>query len=138
MANLIETVADIKAFKVLQQALRATGLDDTLSELGPFTLFAPTDEAFARLPDGALETMFKDIPRLRAALTRHIAPGVISMIDAMQAVSPKTLSGQPLSFASTNGLTVDNARITTADITADNGVLHIIDEVITEKPPRNN
>ena len=132
MANLIQTVADIEAFKVLRQALHATGLDDTLSELGPFTLFAPTDEAFARLPDEPLETIFKDIPRLRAMLTRHIAPGVITMLDAMGEINPKTLGGHPLFFMSAKGLTVNNARITTADIVADNGMLHIIDDVIME------
>ena len=132
MANLMKTVTDIEAFKVLQQALRATGLDETLAELGPFTLFAPTDQAFARLPDGMLETVFKDLPQLRAVLARHIAPGVITVVDALGKIAPKTLGGQTLSFESVNGLTVNNARITTADLIADNGVLHIVDDVLAE------
>ena len=99
-----------------------------------------TDEAFTRLPDETLETMFKEIPQLRAVLTQYIVPGVITMIDAWHEVNPKTLSGQTLFFASANGLTVNNAWITTADVATDKGMLPslLIDDVAVENPELND
>jgi uncharacterized surface protein with fasciclin (FAS1) repeats len=103
---------------------------DTLKGKGPFTVFAPTDEAFAKLPEGTLESLLKDKEKLTAILTYHVVPGKVMAKDVMKLDSAKTVQGQMVTIDTSNGVMVDNARVVKTDIETSNGVIHVIDTVI--------
>lgn len=130
MANIVETAIAAGSFKTLVAAVQAAGLAETLSGPGPFTIFAPTDEAFAKLPAGTVEALLKDIPKLEAVLTYHVVPGKVMAADVIKLASAKTVQGQSVTIATINGVKVDGANVVKTDIETDNGVIHVIDRVI--------
>lgn len=133
MANIVETAVAAGTFKTLVTAVKAAGLADTLSGPGPFTVLAPTDEAFAKLPAGTVEGLLKDIPKLTAVLTYHVIPGKLMAADVIKLASAKTVQGQSVTIASINGVKVNGANVVKTDIETDNGVIHVIDSVILPK-----
>ena len=113
--------------------MKAAGLVDTLKGPGPFTVFAPTDEAFAKLPEGALEDLLKpeNKAKLQSVLTYHVVPGKVMSRDVMKLNSAKTAQGSSIKIKATdNGVMVNDAHVVKADIAASNGVIHVIDKVI--------
>ena len=113
--------------------MTAAGLVPTLKGPGPFTVFAPTDAAFAKLPAGTVEALLQDIPKLTAILTYHVVPGKVLAETVMtpNGQTVKTVNGAEITVAVTpDGVTVDNAKVVTVDVVADNGVIHVIDSVI--------
>jgi uncharacterized surface protein with fasciclin (FAS1) repeats len=130
-----ETVIDVAAadgrFSALINALETAGLDETLRGKGPFTIFAPTDDAFAALPEGQLDRMLADIPTLTSMLLCHVVMGKFTAADLAALSAIDTIGGQHITFTSTDDtIQVNEARITTADLEAANGIIHIIDTVI--------
>ena len=133
MKNLVETAASNDAFKTLVAAVKAAGLVGTLAGKGPFTVFAPTDEAFAKLPDGTVESLLKpeNKEKLISILTYHVIPGKVMSKDIKPSQMVKTVNGQQVSIKLSYGkVSVEGASVTAADVEADNGVIHIIDTVI--------
>jgi uncharacterized surface protein with fasciclin (FAS1) repeats len=133
MANIVELAVSAGGFDTLVAAVKAAGLVDTLSSPGPFTVFAPNDDAFAKLPEGTVEALLKDIPKLTAILTYHVVPGKMMAADVVKAESLKTVQGQSITVDASDGVRVDGATVIQADIEADNGVCHVIDSVILPK-----
>lgn len=134
--NIVETAVAAENFKTLVAAVKAAGLVETLSGAGPFTVFAPTDEAFAKLPKGTLETLLKpeNKAQLVAILTYHVVPGEVYAKDAMKLEKAKTVQGGELALKVVDGgLTVDGAKVVKADIACANGVIHVIDAVVMPK-----
>ncbi len=132
-SDIVETAVAAGSFETLAAALDAAGLVDALKARGPFTVFAPTDEAFAHLPEGTLEALLKPGNRddLRAILTYHVTPGRVSAAEARNLRAAPTLNGQRLSVkAEGGGLTIGGASVVTADIGASNGIIHVIDRVL--------
>ena len=130
MSNIVETATNAGSFKTLVAAVQAAGLGATLSGPGPFTVFAPTDDAFAELPAGTVEGLLKDIPKLTQILTFHVVPGKLMAADVVKLTSAKTVQGQNVTIEAHNGVTVNGAKVVTPNIEADNGVIHVIDRVI--------
>ena len=130
MADIVETAVSAGSFKTLVAAVTAAGLADTLKSTGPFTVFAPTDAAFAKLPAGTVESLLKDIPKLTSILTYHVVPGKVMAADLKNGMSAATVQGKNLTFDLNNGVKVNGATVTKADIDTDNGVIHVIDSVI--------
>lgn len=130
--DIVDTAVAAGNFKTLATALQAAGLVDTLKGKGPFTVFAPTDEAFAKVPKADLEALLKDKAKLTAVLTYHVVPGKVMAKD-VKAGKVKTVQGSELTIGTTGGVTVDKAKVTATDIAADNGVIHVIDSVIMPK-----
>lgn len=129
-ADLVETAAAADQFKTLVAALEKADLVDTLKGKGPYTVFAPTDAAFAKLPQGALEDLLKDQEKLAAVLTYHVVPGKVMSADVKPG-KVKTVQGQLLTVAMKNGgVMVNDARVIKTDVTASNGVIHVIDSVV--------
>lgn len=120
------------SFQTLATALGAAGLVETLKGKGPFTVFAPTDEAFAKVPKADLDALLKDKAKLTAVLTYHVVPGKVMAKD-VKAGKVKTVQGSELTIATMGGVTVDNAKVVKTDIEASNGVIHVIDSVIMPK-----
>ena len=136
MKNLVETAAGNDTFKTLVAAVKAAGLVETLAGKGPFTVFAPTNEAFAKLPEGTVESLLKpeNKDKLISILTYHVIPGKIMSKDIKPSQMVKTVNGQQVSIKLSYGkVSVDGANVTAADVEADNGVIHIIDSVILPK-----
>jgi uncharacterized surface protein with fasciclin (FAS1) repeats len=132
-ADIVETAVSSGQFKTLVTALQEADLVDTLKGDGPFTVFAPTDAAFAKLPAGALDALLKDKSKLSAVLTYHVVPGKV-MAAQVKPGDVKTVQGQSLHVSTQGGsVMVDNAKVTKADINASNGVIHVIDTVILPK-----
>jgi len=134
--DVVETAVAAGSFKTLAKALDAAGLVTTLKGSGPFTVFAPTDEAFAKLPAGTLETLLKpeNKEKLRRILTYHVVSGKVMASDVVKLQSTKAVSGDTITVKVRNDVVhVDNATVTKADITASNGVIHVIDAVILPK-----
>jgi uncharacterized surface protein with fasciclin (FAS1) repeats len=132
-ADIVETAVSAGQFKTLVTALQEADLVDTLKGDGPFTVFAPTDAAFAKLPAGALDALLKDKSKLSAVLTYHVVPGKV-MAAQVKPGDVKTVQGQSLHVSTKGGsVMVDNATVTEADINASNGVIHVIDTVILPK-----
>lgn len=131
--DIVDTAIAAGNFKTLAKALTAAGLVDTLKGAGPFTVFAPTDEAFAKLPAGTLDALLKDKAKLRAVLTYHVVPGKVMAADVMKLTEAKTVQGQKVAIDTTNGVKVDNATVAKTDIVCSNGVIHVIDSVILPK-----
>ena len=121
------------SFKTLATALGAAGLVDTLKGKGPFTVFAPTDEAFAKVPKADLDALLKDKAKLTAVLTYHVVPGKVMAKD-VKAGQVKTVQGSNITISTSSGnVSVNNAKVVKTDIVADNGVIHVIDTVIMPK-----
>ena len=130
--DIVETAVAAGNFKTLATALTAAGLVDTLKGKGPFTVFAPTDAAFAKIPKADLDALLKDKAKLTAVLTYHVVAGKVMAAD-VKAGKVKTVQGSELTVSTTGGVMVDKAKVTTTDIVADNGVIHVIDSVIMPK-----
>ena len=128
--DLVDTAVAAGSFTTLAKALEAAGLVETLKGPGPFTVFAPTDEAFAKLPAGTLEALLADKARLTKVLTYHMVPGKVMAADVAQLKSAATVQGQSVMITTRPGVKVDNANVTKTDIVASNGVIHVIDAVI--------
>jgi uncharacterized surface protein with fasciclin (FAS1) repeats len=134
--DIVDTAASAGKFNTLVTAVKAAGLVDTLKGKGPFTVFAPTDEAFAKLPNGTVEDLLKpeNKNKLVKILTYHVVPGKIMSSDiAGKKEEVATVEGSKLSVDATSGVMVDKAKVVTADIGASNGVIHSIDTVIMPK-----
>lgn len=132
--NIVQTAVDAGSFTTLAAALQAAGLVETLQGQGPFTVFAPTDAAFAKLPAGTVEGLLRDIPRLRQILTYHVVAGKVEAKDVVKLTSANTVQGSAVTIRVVDGkVMIDNATVTTADVQASNGVIHIIDTVILPK-----
>lgn len=132
--DIVDTAVAAGSFTTLATALQAAGLVDTLKGPGPFTVFAPTDEAFAKLPPGTVDALLKDPDRLRAVLTYHVVPGRVTAADVANLKSARTVQGAELAIDTSSGVRVNNARVTQADVLASNGVIHVIDTVLL--PPQ--
>jgi uncharacterized surface protein with fasciclin (FAS1) repeats len=130
--DIVDTAVGAGSFKTLAAALTAAGLVDTLKGKGPFTVFAPTDEAFAKIPKADLDALLKDKAKLTSILTYHVVSGKVMAAD-VKAGKVKTVQGSELTISTTNGVKVDNANVVKTDITADNGVIHVIDSVVMPK-----
>jgi transforming growth factor-beta-induced protein len=131
--DIIATAAAAGSFNTLAAALQAADLTDALKGEGPFTVFAPTDDAFKKLPPGTVESLLKpeNKDKLRAILTYHVVAGKVTAAQAMKLSSAKTLNGQHLAITTHDGtVMVNNAKVVKADIPASNGVIHVIDTVI--------
>ena len=128
-ADIVETAVKAGSFKTLVAAVQAAGLVDTLKGPGPFTVFAPTDEAFAKVPKDALDALLKDKAALTKVLTYHVVSGKVMAAD-VKAGKVRTVQGQELTLGTTGGVTVDGAKVTAADVVASNGVIHVIDTVV--------
>jgi uncharacterized surface protein with fasciclin (FAS1) repeats len=130
MANIVEVAVGAGNFKTLVAAVTAAGLGETLSGTGPFTVFAPTDDAFAKLPAGTVDGLLKDIPALTKILTYHVVAGKVMAADAAKLTSAKTVEGSDLKIDASHGVKINNATVIKADVDASNGVIHAIDTVL--------
>lgn len=131
--NIVETAVEAGTFNTLVAAVEAAGLVDVLTDEGPFTVFAPTDEAFAALPEGTVENLLlpENIDTLVAILTYHVIPGAVMSGDiAGQTLHVETVQGGELAIDATDGVMVNEATVIAADIVASNGVIHVIDAVL--------
>jgi len=131
--DIVEIAASAGSFKTLVAAVKAAGLVDTLKGKGPLTVFAPTDEAFAKLPAGTVETLLKpeNKDKLIAILTYHVVPGRVTASEVVNLNSAPTVNGRRLDINAQNGkVMVENARVVQTDIMATNGVIHVIDAVM--------
>jgi len=130
--DIVDTAVSAGNFKTLAAALTAAGLIDTLKGPGPFTVFAPTDEAFAKIPKAQLDALLADKSKLTAVLTYHVVAGKVMAKD-VKAGKVKTVQGSELTVSTAGGVMVDGAKVIAADIVADNGVIHVIDSVVLPK-----
>lgn len=133
LSDIVETAVAAGSFTTLLAAAKAAGLVETLKSAGPFTVFAPSDEAFKKLPAGAIETLLKPESKTKLAsiLSYHVVPRVVLAVDiAGKTMKVKTVEGSELSVNAVSGVKIDNATVVTADILASNGVIHVIDAVI--------
>ncbi|WP_445246902.1 fasciclin domain-containing protein [Microcoleus sp. OTE_8_concoct_300] len=130
MADIVDTAVSAGSFTSLVAAVQAAGLVDTLKGPGPFTVFAPTDDAFAKLPAGTVEALFNDIPQLTKILTYHVVSGKVMAADVVKLTSAKTVEGSEVKIDASNGVKINDATVTAADVVADNGVIHVIDSVL--------
>jgi len=133
MHDIVDTAVAAGSFKTLAAAVTAAGLVPTLKSAGPFTVFAPTDEAFAKLPAGTVEALLADIPKLTAILTYHVVAGKVMAADVMtmDGKSAKTVNGADVKISTKKGVMLnDSATVTKTDIECTNGVIHVIDTVI--------
>jgi uncharacterized surface protein with fasciclin (FAS1) repeats len=138
MADIVDTAVAAGTFKTLVAAVQAADLVDTLKGAGPFTVFAPTDDAFAKLPKGTVEGLLKDKPKLTAVLTYHVVSGAVKAADVVVHKNITTLQGQDLKIDAAKwhlhkSVKVNDANIVKVDIEADNGVIHVIDKVLLPK-----
>jgi len=130
-SNIVETAINAGNFTTLVAALTAGELVETLKGEGPYTVFAPTDEAFAKLPEGTVDALLKDKAKLASILTYHVVPGNVMSKDVAGMSSAKTVNGQEVSITAKDGkVKIDKATVTSADIAASNGVIHVIDQVL--------
>lgn len=133
--DIVDTAVEAGSFGTLVAAVEAAGLVETLKGDGPFTVFAPTDEAFAALPDGTVEDLLKpeNKDQLIAVLTYHVVPGKVMSGDLSNGMEAETAQGGMVKIMTEGGVTVDGANVVTADVEASNGVIHVIDGVILPK-----
>lgn len=137
MKNIVQIAADAGSFNTLVTAVKAAGLAEALQGEGPFTVFAPSDMAFDKLPKGVLEALLADKEALASVLTYHVVAGRVSAADiiATKGARPETLNGEPLAILVRDGkVYVNNARVVTADVAASNGLIHVIDTVLIPRP----
>jgi uncharacterized surface protein with fasciclin (FAS1) repeats len=130
MPDIVDIAVNNDNFKTLVVAVQAANLVDTLKSSGPFTVFAPTDEAFAKLPPGTITTLVQNIPQLARILTYHVVPGKLMKADLEKMGTVTSVEGSPISIDCSENFEVKNATVLMADIVADNGVIHVIDNVI--------
>ncbi len=133
MHDIIDTAVAAGSFKTLASAVTAAGLVDTLKGTGPFTVFAPSDEAFAKLPAGTLESLLKDIPKLKAILTYHVVSGKVMAADVMKmdGQAAATVNGATLKVSTTGGVKLNGeTNVVKTDIECTNGVIHVVDAVL--------
>jgi uncharacterized surface protein with fasciclin (FAS1) repeats len=128
--DIVDTAVKAGSFATLVAAVKAAGLVETLKGTGPFTVFAPTDEAFAKLPKGTVDALLKDIPKLKKILTYHVVSGKVMAADVVKLKSAKTVEGSEVKIDASSGVKINNSTVTTPDVAADNGVIHIIDTVL--------
>jgi len=133
--DIVDTAVEAGSFTTLVAAVEAAGLVDTLKGEGPFTVFAPTDDAFAALPEGTVDELLKpeNKDKLTAILTYHVVPGKVMSGDLTNNMMADTAQGGQVTIMTEGGVTVDGANVVTADIEASNGVIHVIDAVIMPK-----
>lgn len=133
--DIVDTAVAAGNFKTLVAAVKAAELVDTLKGKGPFTVFAPTDEAFAKIPTDKLETLLKDKSALTAVLTYHVVPGKVMAADVVKLNSAKTVQGKSIDIVTRDGkVTINGVNVVKTDIICGNGVIHVIDAVIL--PPK--
>jgi uncharacterized surface protein with fasciclin (FAS1) repeats len=130
LADIIDTAVNAGSFGTLVAAIKAANLVDTLKGAGPFTVFAPTDEAFAKLPKGTVDALLKDVPKLKKILTYHVVSGKVMAADVVKLKSATTVEGTDVKIDASNGVKVNDATVATPDVAADNGVIHVIDTVL--------
>ena len=130
MANIVEIALSSPDFSVLVSAVKAADLVDTLQSPGAFTVFAPTDAAFAKLPPGTVQTLVQNSPQLARILTYHVVAGKLTQADLAKLGSVDSLEGSPIPIDCSDNFEVKNATVITPDIEADNGIIHVIDNVI--------
>ncbi len=128
--DIVDTAVNAGNFTTLVAAVEAAGLVETLKGEGPFTVFAPTDEAFAALPEGTVEGLLEDPEALAAILTYHVVPGSVMAADLSDGMTAATVNGAEVTISVGDSVMVNDATVTTADIAASNGVIHVIDTVI--------
>ena len=136
MHDIVDTAVAAGSFKTLVAAVGAAGLADTLKSAGPFTVFAPSDDAFAKLPAGTVDDLVKpeNKAKLASILTLHVMPGKVMAADVTgKSLSPASVNGEAIHVNGTNGVTVNGARVVSADIECTNGVIHVIDTVLLPK-----
>ncbi len=132
--DIVDTAIAAGSFDTLVTALTEAQLVETLKGEGPFTVFAPNDAAFAKIPQDQLAALLADKPKLTAVLTYHVVPGKLMAADVAGMSSAKTVEGQSLTIDTSDGVRVDGARVVKADIETSNGVIHVIDTVVMPKP----
>jgi uncharacterized surface protein with fasciclin (FAS1) repeats len=130
--DIVDTAVSAGNFNTLATALKAANLVDTLKGKGPFTVFAPTDEAFAKIPKADLEALLKDKAKLKSVLTYHVVSGKVMSSD-LKAGDVKTVQGSAVAVSLTDGAKINDAKVIAADVAADNGVIHAIDTVLMPK-----
>jgi uncharacterized surface protein with fasciclin (FAS1) repeats len=130
MADIVDIAVGADNFTTLVAAVQAANLVDTLKSPGPFTVFAPTDEAFAKLPPGTIVTLLQNIPQLTRILCYHVVPGKLMKADLAKVQAVTSVEGSPITLDFSHGFEVKNATVVAADIESDNGVIHVIDNVI--------
>jgi uncharacterized surface protein with fasciclin (FAS1) repeats len=128
--DIVDTAVEAGSFTTLVAAVTAAGLGETLKGTGPFTVFAPTDEAFAKLPQGTVDALLNDIPKLKQILTYHVVAGKVMAADVVKIKSAKTVEGSELKIDASSGVKINDSTVITPDVAADNGVIHIIDTVL--------
>ncbi|NNL68197.1 MAG: fasciclin domain-containing protein [Myxococcales bacterium] len=131
--DVVDMAIAAGSFDTLVAAVQAAGLVETLKGEGPFTVFAPTDEAFAKIPKADLDALLADEEQLRAVLTYHVVPGKVLAADVVALETARTVQGQSITIDTSDGVRVDAARVVQTDIEASNGVIHVIDTVILPK-----
>lgn len=130
MADIVETAVNAGTFNTLVKAVEATELVEILKSPGPYTVFAPTDEAFNNLPEGILDALLQDIPKLKRIVLYHVAFGDVRAEDLMQIEEAATVEGSIVAIESGEGIKVNDANVVKTDILTDNGVIHVIDGVL--------
>lgn len=130
MENIINTAINAGNFKTLVAAVQAAGLVDTLNGEGPFTVFAPSDDAFAKLPEGTVEGLLQNPTELAKVLTYHVVAGKVMSSDVAGMTSATTVQGGTLSIDASNGVKINDSHVVTPDIECSNGVIHVIDSVL--------
>jgi transforming growth factor-beta-induced protein len=137
MNNIVEIAVADGRFKTLVAAVTAAGLADTLKGAGPFTVFAPTDEAFTKLPKGTVEALLKDTPKLKDILLYHVVSGKVMAADVVKMSTAKTVEGKSIAIkVEGSKVFVNDAQVIITDIQTSNGVIHVLDKVIM--PPSSN
>ena len=130
MPDIVDIAVSAGSFETLVTAVKAAGLVETLKSPGPFTVFAPNDDAFAKLPPGTIQTLVQNIPQLSRILKYHVVSGKLTKADLEQVDSVTSVEGSPIRIDTSDGFEVKNATVLAADIEADNGIIHVIDTVI--------
>ena len=130
MADIVETAINAGSFNTLVKAVEAAGLVDFLKTPGPYTLFAPVDEAFERLPEGTLDELLQDIPKLKKIMTYHVVFGDVRSDNLLEIEEAETVEGSVIAVDTSNGYKVNQALVITPDILTDNGVIHVIDSIL--------
>jgi len=138
MADIVDTAVAAGSFNTLVTAVKAAGLVDTLKSKGPFTVFAPNDDAFAKLPKGTVEGLLIDTPKLKSVLTYHVVAGKVMAADVVKLKTARTVEGQDVKIDASKwhlhkNVKINDANVVKADIVTDNGVIHVIDKVLLPK-----
>ena len=128
--DIVDTAVSAGSFNTLVEAVKAADLVDTLKSEGPFTVFAPTDDAFAKIPAADLQALLADKDALSKVLTYHVVPGKVTAAEIKNMMSAKTVEGSSITINHSYGVKVDNAKVVKADIMTSNGIIHVIDTVI--------